>query len=285
MNDAYDEFAIGGDMRVRRLGFGAMHVTGSRVWGHPTDRPAAVRLLRRAVELGVNLLDTADAYGPGVSELIIAEALHPYPSDLVIATKGGYTRPDANSWVPDGRPEHLREFCEASLARLRLERIDLYQLHTPDPKVPIEESIGAIAELRAQGKIRHIGVSNFSVEQIEAARRIAPIVSVQNHYNLAYRESEPVVEYCTANGLGFIPFFPLGYGNLIRTGKRLREVAGRTGFTPSQVALAFLLMRSPVMLPIPGTSSVAHLEENIGARGLMLNAADYTALDRAGRSA
>jgi pyridoxine 4-dehydrogenase len=283
MTAAKDEFAIGGDLRVHRLGFGAMRVTGSGVWGEPPDHREAIRLIRRAVELGINLIDTADAYGPEVSENLIAEAIHPYPGDMVIATKGGYTRPGPNSWVPDGRPEHLRQALEGSLKRLRLERIDLYQLHAPDPKVPLEESIAALAELRAAGKIRHIGVSNFSVEQLNAAAAIVPIVSVQNNYNVAYRESEPILDYCEDHNLGFIPYFPLGYGNLLRN-KRLNEIAGRAHATPGQVALAWLLGHSPVMLPIPGTSSVAHLEENTAARGVVLGDADLKSLDRSARS-
>jgi len=283
MNTAKDEFRIGGDLRVHRLGFGAMRVTGSGVWGEPPDHREAVRLIRRAIELGINLIDTADAYGPEVSELIIAEAIHPYPADLVIATKGGYTRPGPNSWVPNGRPEHLRQALEGSLRRLRLERIDLYQLHTPDPEVSLEESITALAELRAAGKIRHIGVSNFSADQVKAAAAIVPIVSVQNNYNLAYRDSEPVLDYCEEKGIGFIPYFPLGYGNLLRN-KRLNEIAGRAHATPAQVALAWLLRHSPVILPIPGTSSVAHLEENTQARAVTLDDADLKSLDRSARS-
>jgi pyridoxine 4-dehydrogenase len=280
---ATDDFTIGGDLRVGRLGFGAMRVTGNGVWGDPPDRREAIRVIKRAVELGINLIDTADAYGPEVSENLIAEAIHPYPANLVIATKGGYTRPGPNSWVPNGRPQHLKQACEGSLRRLKLDRIDLYQLHTPDPKVPLEESITALAELRAEGKIRHVGVSNFSAEQVKAARSIVPIVSVQNHYNLAHRESEPVLDYCEAEGLGFIPYFPLGANNLLKN-KRLKEIASRVDATPGQIALAWLLKRSRAMLPIPGTSSVAHLEENTQARAVKLDDADYRALDRAARS-
>jgi pyridoxine 4-dehydrogenase len=276
------QFRIGGDLAVHRLGFGAMHVTGTGVWGEPRDHAGAVRLLRRVVELGINLIDTADAYGPEVSERIMAEALHPYPRDLVIATKGGYTRP-GSGWVPDGRPQHLKRACDASLKRLRLERIDLYQLHTPDPKVPLEESIAALAELRAAGKIRHVGVSNFSVEQLETARAIVPIVSVQNNYSLAYRASEAVVDYCEHHGLGFIPFFPLAYGNLSRDRARLAEVARRYDATTSQIALAWLLRRSPAMLPIPGTSKVEHLEENAAAAKIELSEADFRALSASRR--
>jgi aryl-alcohol dehydrogenase-like predicted oxidoreductase len=254
-----------------------MHVTGSGVLGEPRDRKGAVALLRRVVELGINLLDTADAYGPEVSERIIAEALHPYPPNLLIATKGGYTRP-SGQWVPDGRPQHLRKACEASLRRLKLERIDLYQFHTPDPRVAIEDSIGALAELRDSGKVRHVGVSNFSVEQIERARAIVPIVSVQNHYNVTYRSSEPVLKYCERHGLGFIPFYPLSYGRLPRHSRLLQKVAHRHGATASQIALAWLLKHSPAMLPIPGTSRIAHLEENARAASLELSDADFLEL-------
>ena len=253
------------------------------MFGATRHRREAIRVIKRAVELGVNLIDTADAYGPEISENLIAEAIHPYPANLVIATKGGYTRPGPNSWVPNGRPQHLKQACEGSLRRLKLDRIDLYQLHTPDPKVPLEESITALAELRAEGKIRHVGVSNFSAEQVKAARAIVPIVSVQNNYNLAYRESEPVLGYCEAEGIGFVPYFPLGSGNLLRN-KRLNEIASRVDATPGQIALAWLLKRSRAMLPIPGTSSVAHLEENTQARTVALDDADYRALDRAARS-
>jgi pyridoxine 4-dehydrogenase len=271
------QFLIGGDLPVQRLGFGAMHVTGSGVLGEPSDRKGAIALLRRVVELGINLLDTADAYGPEVSERIIAEALHPYPPNLLIATKGGYTRP-SGQWVPDGRPQHLKKACEASLRRLKLARIDLYQFHTPDPRVPIEDSLGALAELRNSGKVRHVGVSNFSVQQVECAHAIVPIVSVQNHYNVAYRSSEPVLKYCERHGLGFIPFYPLSYGRLPRHNRLLRKVAGRYSATASQIALAWLLKHSPAMLPIPGTSSIAHLEENARAASLELSDADFLEL-------
>jgi pyridoxine 4-dehydrogenase len=271
------QFLIGGDLPVHRLGFGAMHVTGSGVLGEPSDPKGAVALLRRVVELGINLLDTADAYGPEVSERIIAEALHPYPPNLLIATKGGYTRPSGH-WVPDGRPQHLTRACEASLRRLKLERIDLYQFHTPDPRVSIEDSIGTLAELRNSGKVRYVGVSNFSVDQVERARAIVPIVSVQNHYNVAYRSSEPVLKYCERHGLAFIPFYPLGYGRLPRHNRLLRKVARRYGATASQIALAWLLKHSPAMLPIPGTSSIAHLEENARAASLELSEADFLEL-------
>ena len=271
------QFLIGGDLPAHRLGFGAMHVTGSGVLGEPRDRKGAVALLRRVVELGINLLDTADAYGPEVSERIIAEALHPYPSNLVIATKGGYTRP-SGQWVPNGKPQHLRKACEASLRRLKLERIDLYQFHTPDPRVPIEDSISALAELRNSGKVRHVGVSNFSVDQVERARAIVPIVSVQNHYNVAYRSSEPVIKYCERHGLAFLPFYPLAYGRLPHHNRALQKVARRYGATASQIALAWLLKHSPAMLPIPGTSRIAHLEENARAASLELSDGDFLEL-------
>jgi len=271
------QFLIGGDLPAHRLGFGAMHVTGSGVLGEPRDRKGAVALLRRVVELGINLLDTADAYGPEVSERIIAEALHPYPPNLLIATKGGYTRP-SGQWVPNGKPQHLRKACEASLRRLKLERIDLYQFHTPDPRVPIEDSISALAELRNSGKVRHVGVSNFSVDQVERARAIVPIVSVQNHYNVAYRSSEPVIKYCERHGLAFLPFYPLAYGRLPHHNRALQKVARRYGATASQIALAWLLKHSPAMLPIPGTSRIAHLEENARAASLELSDGDFLEL-------
>ena len=264
-------FDIGGELTVNRLGFGAMRLTGEGVWGEPRDPDECRRVLRRAIELDVNLIDTADSYGPHVSERLIAEALHPYPDDLVIATKGGLTRSGPNQWHPDGRPEHLREACEGSLARLRLERIALYQLHRVDPKVPMEESLGTLVELRDEGKILHIGLSNVSVEQLRRARGITPIVSVQNRYNLADRASEDVLEECQREGLAFIPWFPLSTGTLARPGGPVAEIAQHHGATPAQIALAWLLHRSPVMLPIPGTSSVEHLEEDVGAAGIELS--------------
>jgi aryl-alcohol dehydrogenase-like predicted oxidoreductase len=266
-----------GDLTVNRMGFGAMRVTGAGIWGDPPDRGAAKRLLVRAVELGVNFLDTADSYGPEVSERIIAEALFPYPAGLVIGTKGGLLRPSRGGWPSDARPEHLRSALDGSLKRLRLERIDLYQLHAPDPKVPFADSVGTLAELQRAGKIRHIGVSNVSVRELEQARRIAPIVSVQNEYNLENRSSENVLAACEKAGTAFIPWFPLGAGSLPRSGK-LRRVATRLGATPAQVGLAWLLARSQVMLPIPGTSSIAHLEENTAAAALKLNAGDLAEL-------
>ncbi len=274
------EFAIGKDLSVARLGFGAMRITGQGVWGEPPDRSEAIRVLRRAVELGVNFIDTADSYGPAVSEEIIAEALHPYPPGFVIATKAGFDRPGPNRWVENGRPEHLKSACEGSLRRLRLERIDLYQLHRIDRKVPAEDQLGALKELQSQGKIRHIGLSEVNVQQIEMARRLVPIVSVQNRYSLADRGSENVLEYCQENEIGFIPWFPLAAGRLSASDSAVGRVAARLNATPSQVALAWLLARSPVMLPIPGTSSVAHLEENIAAAALQLDPNSLQEVDR-----
>ena len=257
-------------MPVRRLGFGAMRITGDGVWGEPRDHDEALRVLRRAVELGVNLIDTADSYGPEVSENLIAEALHPYSDDLVIATKGGFLRDGPGRWRPDGRPEHLRAACEDSLRRLKVDRIPLYQFHVPDSNVPYEESIGAMAELQQEGKVRHVGVSNVSVEQLAVAREIVPVVSVQNRYSVAGRDSEHVLDACEADDLGFIPWFPLGAGSLDRLAEPLQQVADAHDATPFQVAIAWLLERSPVMLPIPGTSSVSHLEENMTAAELEL---------------
>jgi len=265
------EFLIGNDLPVTRLGFGAMRITGPGIWGEPADRPEAVRVLRRAVELGINFIDTADSYGPYVSEEIIAEALHPYPANLVIATKGGFDRPGPDLWVENGRPEHLRSACEGSLRRLRLDRIDLYQLHRIDPKVPAEDQLGTLKDLQAQGKIKHIGLSEVSVRQIEHARTIVPIVSVQNRYSISDRGSEAVLEYCEKENLGFIPWFPLAAGKVSDAGGLIGHVAARWKATPSQVALAWLLSRSPGMLPIPGTSKVAHLEENVAAAGLKID--------------
>jgi pyridoxine 4-dehydrogenase len=274
------EFLIGNDLRVTRLGFGAMRITGNGIWGEPADRAEAVRVLRRAVELGINFIDTADSYGPGVSEEIIAEALFPYPADLVIATKGGFERPGPDQWVEDGRPEHLRSACEGSLRRLRLDRIDLYQLHRIDPKVPAEDQLGTLKELQAQGKIKHIGLSEVSVRQIQRARRLVPIVSVQNRYSVADRGSEDVLEYCEKEKMGFIPWFPLAAGKVSSDENPIARVAARWKATPSQVALAWLLARSPVILPIPGTSRVEHLEENVAAVDLKLDANKMQELDR-----
>ncbi len=272
-------FTIGGDLTVYRLGFGTMRLTGPGIWGPPTDKNETIAVLRRAIELGVNLIDTADSYGPEVSESLIAEALYPYPPQLVIATKGGYLRPGPDQWKPDGRPEHLREALEGSLRRLRLERIDVYQLHVPDPDVPYEESVGALADLRAAGKIHHIGVSNVNPDQLERARKMVPIVTVQNRYNLMDRASEKMVDICEREGLGFIPWFPLATGDLTKDGGKLSQIAQRHHATPGQIALAWLLQRSPNMLPIPGTSSVKHLEENSAAALIRLSNDEFQALD------
>lgn len=261
-------FSLGGDLPVRRLGFGAMRITGEGIWGPPRDRDEALRVLRRAVEAGVNLIDTADSYGPHVSEELIAEALHPYPEGLVIATKGGLLRPGPDQWVRDGRPSHLRAACEGSLKRLRVERIDLYQLHAPDPKVPLEDSIGALVDLQREGKIRHIGVSNFDVAQLEQAMKLAKIVSVQNRYNLADRSSAAVLAFCQQRDIAFIPWRPLAWEGLEA---KVESLAAQHGATPRQIALAWLLRRSRVMLPIPGTSSVRHLEENLAAADIRLS--------------
>jgi len=266
-----------GELTVNRMAFGAMRVTGPGVWGEPKDPAAMRKLLVRAFELGHNFFDTADSYGPAVSERLIAEALHPYPAGLVIGTKGGFTRPD-RGWTPDGRPEHLRRALEGSLKRLRLERIDLYQFHTPDPKVPFADSFGALADLQTAGKIRHLGISSVSVRQLEQARGIAPVVSVQNRYNIEDRAADDVLAACEKAGIAFIPWYPLGAGHALRSAK-VKDVAARHGATPSQVALAWLLARSPVMLPIPGTCSIAHLEENAAAANLKLSAADVAELE------
>ncbi len=267
-----------GELTVNRVGFGAMRVCGPEVWGPPKDRRAAHAVLRRAVELGVEFLDTADSYGPYVNEELIAEALHPYPPGLVIGTKGGLLRPRPSAWEPCGRPEHLRQAIDGSLRRLRLERIDLYQLHTPDPRVPLEDSVGVLADAQRAGKIRHVGLSNVTVAQLEQARRICPIVSVQNRYHLGDRDSEDVLRACERHGIAFLPWFPLGAGALLGAAK-LKRVASRRGATPAQVALAWLLARSPVLLPIPGTASLAHLEENVAAACLRLGAHDLAELD------
>jgi pyridoxine 4-dehydrogenase len=266
-----DTFTIGGDLEVHRLGFGAMRITGPGIWGPPDDPEEAKRLLRRVVELGIDLIDTADSYGPEVSENLIAEALHPYPDDLMIATKGGLRRTGPSQWPSDARPERLKECCEGSLRRLKLDRIDLYQLHSPDPKVPYEDSVGALKELQDEGKIKHVGVSNVSVEQLEQARGVARVVTVQNRYNLEDRDSEDVLEACESAGIGFIPWFPLATGRLAEPGGPLDRIARERDATPGQIALAWLLARSPVMLPIPGTSSIEHLEENLGAAEIELS--------------
>src|SRR5213596_471855 len=272
-------FELGGDLTVNRLGFGAMRITGEGIWGWPPDRENALKVLRRAVELGVNLIDTADAYGPETSELLIAEALHPYPQGLVIATKGALTRPGPGQWVPNGRPEHLKQAVEGSLKRLRLERIDLYQLHTVDPKVPIEESVGALKQMQDAGKIRHVGLSNVDPDEIARAQKIVPIVSVQNRYNIEDRKSENVLVYCEKKNLGFLPWFPIGGGGGLKPENPLNAAAKAHGVSVVQVALAWLLERSDVMLPIPGTSSVAHLEENVAAAKLKLTPEEWKAID------
>ena len=272
---------LGNELTVNRLGFGAMRITGEDIWGEPEDRPEALAVLRRAVELGVNLIDTADSYGPNVSEEIIAEALYPYPDGVVIATKGGLTRPGKGlEWDPDGRPEYLRAACEGSLRRLRVEQIDLYQLHRPDPKVPYAESVGALKELQDEGKIRLVGVSNVDLDQLATARSIVDVVSVQNLYNLTDRHSEDVLDACAADGIAFIPWFPLAVGKLATPGGPLDEIAAAHDATPGQIALAWLLGHSPVMLPIPGTSSVAHLEENVAAAAIELSEDELATLSR-----
>jgi pyridoxine 4-dehydrogenase len=269
-----------GDLTVRRLGFGAMRITGEGVWGPPPDRDAALAVLRRAVELGIDLIDTADTYGPNVSEELIAEALAPYPDGLVIATKGGFARPGPGQWPPDGRPEHLREACEGSLRRLGLERIDLHQLHTPDPKVPYEESVGAMKELQEEGKIRHLGVSNVDLEQLATARSIVEVVSVQNRYNLGDRHSADVLEVCQRDGIAFIPWFPLDAGKLAEPGGPAAEIAARHGVSTAQIALAWLLAQDEVV-PIPGTGKVAHLEENVEAARIELTGDEVAELSAA----
>ncbi len=272
---------IGGDLIVNRLGFGAMRITGPDIWGEPKDPAEARRVLQRALELGVNFIDTADAYGPYVSEQLIAGALYPYPRGLVIATKGGQVRPSASEWTPDGRPAHLREACEASLKRLRLERIDLYQFHRIDPHVPLEDSLGELARLQKQGKIRHVGVSNFNVEELARARKVVTVVSVQNRYNVSDRASEDVLAVCARDGLAFIPWAPIARGSSDRlerdaSGQRLEALAKTRGVSVLQLALAWLLAKSPAMLPIPGTSSVEHLNENVAAAQLKLTAEEMT---------
>jgi pyridoxine 4-dehydrogenase len=278
-----DTFTIGGDLEVHRLGFGSMRITGKGIWGPPDDPEEAKRLLRRVVEVGIDLIDTADSYGPEVSENLIAEALHPYPDELVIATKGGLRRTGPGQWPRDARPERLKECCEASLRRLRLDRIDLYQLHAPDEKVPYEDSVGALKELQDEGKIRHVGVSNVSVDQLERAQGIVDVVSVQNRFNLTDRDSEDVLEACGRAGIAFIPWFPLATGRLAEPGGVLDQVARAHDATPAQIALAWLLARSPVMLPIPGTSSVEHMEENLAATQIELSPAELEEIGGASR--
>ncbi|GAA4631462.1 aldo/keto reductase [Actinoallomurus vinaceus] len=274
-------FLLGGDLPVHRLGYGAMRITGPGVWGEPRDPGEAIRVLRRLVDLGVTFIDTADSYGPNVSERLIRTALHPYPDDLVIATKGGFIRPGPSQWVPNGRPEYLRRQTEQSLRNLGLDRIDLYQLHRIDPQVPVEESLGELSLLQQEGKIRHIGLSQVSVAELEQARRLAEIASVQNRYNLADRDSEDVLEYCQAAGLAFIPWFPIATGRLADPHGPLAAIGKSHGATPSQLALAWLLRRSPVILPIPGTSTVAHLEENVAAASVRLSDEEFETLTKA----
>jgi len=271
-------FKIGGDLEVNRLGFGAMRLTGEGIWGWPPDRANALKVLRRAVELGANLIDTADAYGPEVDELLIAEALHPYPKGLVIATKGGSTRPGPGQWVPDGRPEYLKGCVDKSLKRLRLDRIDLYQLHRIDPKVPMEDSLGALKEMQSAGKIRHVGLSEVSPEQIERARKILPIVTVQNRYNVSDRQWENTLTYCEKEQLGFMPWAPIGGNRGLRAGHALEKVAKDHSVSVIQLGLAWLLQRSPVMLPIPGTSNLQHLEDNMASAKLKLTPDEWKSL-------
>jgi len=273
-------FKIGGDLSVNRLGFGAMRITGPGVWGEPKDHAEAIRVLRRAVDIGINLIDTADSYGPEVSERLIAEALHPYPAGLVIATKGGLTRSGPQQWAPVGRPEYLRQCVEMSLRRLKIDCIDLYQLHRIDAKVPVADSLGALKDLQKAGKIRHIGLSEVSVAEIEQAKKTVSIVSVQNLYNLANRQSEAVLDYCAKNNLGFIPWFPLDSGDITQPGGPLDQIAKKHGATVAQLCLAWLLHQSPVLLPIPGTSRVAHLEENTAASALTLTEGEWREVAR-----
>ena len=271
-------FTIGGDLPVNRLGFGAMRLTGEGIWGWPPDRENALKVLRRAVELGANLIDTADAYGPETDELLIAEALYPYPKGLVIATKGGNTRPGPDKWVPDGRPEYLKQCVDKSLKRLKLERIDLYQLHRVDPKVPMEDSLGALKEMQSAGKIRHIGLSEVSPEQVQRARKIVPIVTVQNRYNMTDRKWDNTLAYCEKEQIGFMPWAPVG-GSRGMTSGALEKIAKDHGVSIYQLGLAWLLHRSSVMLPIPGTSSLAHLDENMAARNLKLTPEEWRSVD------
>jgi len=279
--DASGTLTLGADIEVHRLGFGAMRITGQGVWGPPPDRDKAKDVLRRVVELGIDLIDTADSYGPHVSEQLIAEALHPYPDDLLIATKGGLERTGPGQWPRNGRPEHLRAACEGSLRDLRVDRIDLYQLHSPDDAVPYEESVGALKELQDEGKIRHIGVSNVSLDQLEQARSIVDVVSVQNRFNLTDRASHDVLDVCERDGLGFFPWFPLAAGRLAQPGGLVADIARAHDATPGQVALAWLLQRSPVLLPIPGTGSIEHLEENVAAAELELDEDELARLEEA----
>ncbi|MBP8251504.1 MAG: aldo/keto reductase [Herpetosiphon sp.] len=277
-------FRLGGDLEIRRLGFGAMRITGKGIWGEPADHAGSIAVLKRAVELGVNFIDTADSYGPDVSERLIGEALHPYADGLVIATKAGLTRSGPDRWHTNGKPEHIRAAIEGSLKRLKLETIDLYQLHRIDPEVPAEVSLGVFADLQREGKIRHIGLSEVTVEQIDHARSIVPIVSVQNRYNVGDREWENIVKYCEQHEIGFIPWFPLAAGKLTETGGTLDQIAHKHDASHMQIAIAWLLHHSPVILPIPGTSSVKHLEENMAAEQIQLDADDMAALDALGNN-
>jgi pyridoxine 4-dehydrogenase len=284
--EASGKLTIGGDLVVYRLGFGAMRLTGQGIWGPPAKPQEALQVLHRTLELGINLIDTADSYGPEVSESLIAEALYPYPSDLVIATKGGLLRPGPGQWVPDGRPEHLRSALEGSLRRLRRDRIDLYQFHRPDPAVPFEESVGALAQMQEEGKIRHVGISNVTLDELTRAQRIVPIVSVQNHYNLASRQSERMsaadsermIDVCASQGIAFIPWAPLTAGALAQAGGPLDVIAQQHNAAPSQIALAWLLRRSPTILPIPGTASVRHLEENVRGATIRLTEEEFNTI-------
>ena len=277
------DFVLGGDLKINRMGFGAMRITGKGIWGPPKDPAEARKVLKRAVELGINFIDTADAYGPEISENLIAEALHPYPKGLVIATKGGLTRQGPDQWLPVGRPEYLTQCVELSLRRLRIDCIDLYQLHRIDTKVPVEESLGALKDLQKAGKIRHIGLSEVSTAEIDRAKKTVPIVSVQNIYNLGNRQHDDVVTYCEKHHLGFIPWYPMAGGDMLKAGGPLDTVAKRHGASMSQVALAWLLHRSPVMLPIPGTSTVSHLEENTAAASLQIDAKEWAEIEKAAK--
>jgi aryl-alcohol dehydrogenase-like predicted oxidoreductase len=282
-------FAIGGDLPVSRLGFGAMRLTGDGVWGPPADQDAAIAVLKRTQDLGITLIDTAESYGPEVSESLIAEALYPYPKGLVIATKGGLLRPSPNQFQPDGHPLHLRKALEGSLRRLRVDQIDVYQLHYPDPNVPFEDSVGEIAKMKAEGKIRHVGLSNVTVEQLAIAQKIVPIVTVQNHYNLEkpqsigmdVQQSEAMIDHCARQGIGFLPWHPQSTGDLARPGSILDQVARQHHAQPGQIALAWLLHRSPTILPIPGTSSVKHLEENVASTQIRLSQDEFEEIRRA----
>jgi aryl-alcohol dehydrogenase-like predicted oxidoreductase len=273
-------FSLGGDLSIHRLGFGAMRITGEGIWGEPKDRDESKRVLKRLPDLGVNFIDTADAYGPEVSENLIAEALHPYPTGLVIATKGGFTRQGPNRWAVVGRPEYLRQCVEMSLRRLKIDRIDLYQLHRIDPQVPVEDQIGELKKMQKEGKIRHIGLSEVSVKDIEQAKKTAPIVSVQNKYNMGDRTHEDVLQYCEKNNLGFIPWFPLEAGKLNKAGSALDQAAKAHNASSAQLAVAWLLHHSPVTLPIPGTSSVKHLEENVAAAEVKLTDMEWQTLEK-----